>query len=74
MGCRAGCRAGLPQPVLARISAEVMRAVQAPEVRKVFESDGATAVGSAPEAFGSVLKAEIDKWTKVAKAANIKLD
>jgi tripartite-type tricarboxylate transporter receptor subunit TctC len=60
--------------VLARINAEVARAVHSPELRKVFEQDGATAVGSAPEEFAAVLKSEIDKWTKVAKAANIKLD
>ncbi len=66
--------AGIPKPVLARISAEVMRAVHAPEIRKVFEGDGATPVGSPPEAFAVVLKSEIDKWTKVAKAANIKLE
>jgi tripartite-type tricarboxylate transporter receptor subunit TctC len=66
--------AGLPRPVLARISAEVTRAVHSPEVRKVFESDGATALGSSPEDFGVALKSEIEKWTKVAKAANIKLE
>jgi len=66
--------AGIPQPVLAKVSAEVMRAVHMPEVRKVFESDGATPVGSAPEEFARVLKSEIEKWMKVAKAANIKLE
>jgi tripartite-type tricarboxylate transporter receptor subunit TctC len=66
--------AGMPRPVLARINAEVARAVHSPEVRKVFEHDGATPVGSAPEEFAAVLKSEIDKWTKVAKAANIKLE
>jgi tripartite-type tricarboxylate transporter receptor subunit TctC len=66
--------ANMPKLVLARISAEVMRAVHAPEVKKVFESDGATAVGSTPEEFARVLKTEIDKWTQVARAANIKLE
>jgi len=66
--------AGIPKPLLAKVSAEVMRAVHLPEVRKVFESDGATPVGSAPEEFARVLKSEIEKWTKVAKAANIKLE
>ena len=66
--------AGIPKPVLARINAEVKRAIHAPDVRKVFEGDGATPVGSAPEEFAAVLRSEIDKWTKVAKAANIKLE
>ena len=66
--------AGIPKPVLARISAEVTRAVHGAEIRKVFESEGASPVGSAPEEFGAVLKSEIEKWMKVAKAANIKLE
>jgi tripartite-type tricarboxylate transporter receptor subunit TctC len=66
--------AGIPKPVLARISAEVMQAVHGPEIRKVFESDGATPVGNKPDEFAVVLKSEIDKWVKVAKAANIKLE
>jgi tripartite-type tricarboxylate transporter receptor subunit TctC len=66
--------AGLPKPVLARISAEAIRAVHEPDVKKVFESDGATAVGSSSSEFALVLRAEIDKWTKVAKAANIRLE
>ena len=66
--------AGLPKPVLARLSAEVTRAIHAPEVRKVFEGDGATPVGSSPDEFGKVLRSEIDKWTKVARKANIKLE
>ena len=66
--------AKLSKPVLAQINAEVVRALQSPEVRKVFESEGATPVGNSPEAFGVILKTEIEKWTKVAKVANIKLD
>ena len=66
--------AGIPKPVLAKISAEVTRAVHGPEIKKVFESEGATPVGSSPQEFAVILKSEIEKWMKVAKAANIKLD
>ena len=66
--------ARLPKPVLAKVNAEVARALSTPEVRKVFEQDGADVVASTPEQFAATLKAEIEKWTKVAKAANIKLE
>jgi tripartite-type tricarboxylate transporter receptor subunit TctC len=66
--------AGIPKPVLAKISGEVMRAVHEADVKKVFETDGATPVGNKPEEFAIVLKTEVDKWRKVAKAANIKLE
>ena len=64
--------ARLPKPVLAKVSTEVARILQLPEVKKVFERDGADIVGSTPEQFGAVIKAEIAKWMKVAKAAGIK--
>ena len=66
--------ARIPKPVLAKVNAEVARILNSPEARKVFERDGADVVGSTPEQFGIVLKAEIAKWTKVAKAAGIKAE
>jgi tripartite-type tricarboxylate transporter receptor subunit TctC len=66
--------AGIPKPVLAKVNAEVARILHSPEVKKVFERDGADVVGSTPEQFSAVLKAEIAKWTKVAKAAGIKAE
>ena len=64
--------AGLPKSVLARVNAEVARILRSPEVKKIFERDAADVVGGTPEQFGAVLKAEIAKWTKVAKAAGIR--
>lgn len=66
--------ARIPKPVLANINAQVVRILHAPEVKKVFEREGADVVGSTPEQFGAFLRAEIAKWTKVAKAAGIKAE
>ncbi len=66
--------AGMPKAVLARVNAEVVRVLNTPESKKILEGDGADVVGSTPEQFGIVLKAEIAKWTKVAKAAGIKAE
>ena len=66
--------AGIPRPVLAKVSAEAARILRTPEVKKVFDRDGADIVGSTPEQFSAVVKAEIAKWTKVAKAAGIKAE
>jgi tripartite-type tricarboxylate transporter receptor subunit TctC len=66
--------AGIPKAVLAKVNAEVARILHSPEVKKVFDRDGADVVGNTPEQFGTVLKAEIAKWTKVAKAAGIKAE
>jgi tripartite-type tricarboxylate transporter receptor subunit TctC len=66
--------AGMPKAILARVNAEVVRVLHAPEAKKVLEGDGADIVGSTPEQFGTALRAEIAKWTKVAKAAGIKAE
>ena len=66
--------AGMPKPVLAKVNAEVARVLNSAEVKRVLEGDGADVVGSKPEEFGAVLRAEIAKWTKVAKAAGIKAE
>ena len=64
--------AGMAKPVLAKINGEVVRSLHSPEMKKIFEQEGADVVASKPEEFAAVLKAEIAKWTKVAKAAGIK--
>jgi tripartite-type tricarboxylate transporter receptor subunit TctC len=66
--------AGIPKAILARVNADVVRVLNSPGARKVLEGDGADVVGNTPEQFGVVLKAEIAKWTKVARAAGIKAE
>ncbi len=63
--------AGTPQPVVAKLQAEISAILLAPETRGKLAADGAEAVGSKPEEFGAFLKSEIDKWGKVVKASRI---
>jgi tripartite-type tricarboxylate transporter receptor subunit TctC len=64
--------AGVPQAIVEKLSAEVARIVQLPEVAQRFQLDGAEAVGSTPKEFAAFLKAEMQKWSKVIKDAGIK--
>jgi tripartite-type tricarboxylate transporter receptor subunit TctC len=66
--------ARMPKAVLAKVNDEVARILHSPEVKKMLERDGADAVGSKPDVFAQVLKAEITKWTKVAKATGIRVE
>lgn len=66
--------AGVPQPIVNKLSAEVARIVQLPEVTQRFQLDGAEAVGSTPKEFAAFLKAEMQKWSKVIKDAGIKAE
>ena len=64
--------AKLPQAVLSRIGAESRKAVQSQDIKTLLLRDGLEAVGTSPKEFDQIIKREIAKWIKVAKAANIK--
>jgi tripartite-type tricarboxylate transporter receptor subunit TctC len=64
--------AGVPQAIVNKLSAEVARIVNLPEVTQRFQLDGAEPVGSTPKEFTAFLKAEMQKWSMVIKEAGIK--
>ena len=66
--------AGVPQGLVNKLAAEVARIVKLPDVVQRFELDGAEGVGSTPAEFAVFLKAEMQKWSKVIKAAEIKAE
>ena len=65
---------GTPEPVVRLLNREIVAIVKLPEVRKRFDSEGGVPVGNSPQEFAVWLKAEIAKWAKVVKAANITLE
>jgi tripartite-type tricarboxylate transporter receptor subunit TctC len=64
--------ANTPREVIARLNREMVTILQAPDVKEKFAADGADPAGTSPEEFGRYIKAETEKWQKVAKAAGIK--
>jgi len=63
-----------PAPVIARLQKEVARVVQTAEVRERFAQMGLQPVGGASDDLGRRVARDIEKWSAVAKAANIKND
>jgi tripartite-type tricarboxylate transporter receptor subunit TctC len=63
-----------PPAVIARLQKEVARVVQTAEVRERFAQMGLEPVGGSSEDLGRRVVRDIEKWTAVAKAANIKND
>lgn len=61
-----------PRPVVERLHSEVVRALNAPDVRERLIGLGAAPVGSTPEQYAIFIQNEITKWGKVIKAAGIK--
>jgi len=63
-----------PPAIVARLQKEVARVVQTAEVKERFAGMGLDPVGGSSEALAKQVASDIQKWTAVAKAANIKND
>jgi tripartite-type tricarboxylate transporter receptor subunit TctC len=65
---------GLPKDVVARISAEVNKALKLKETAEQLQSDGVSPAGGTPEQFGTQIRKEIEVWRKVAADAGVKVE
>jgi tripartite-type tricarboxylate transporter receptor subunit TctC len=61
--------AGTPRDVLAQVSAETIRGMQAPETRELLGKQGFDVVASSPEEFSRWIRAESAKWARVVKSS-----
>lgn len=63
------------QPALVEyMQASVLRVLKAPQIAERFTTQGLQIYASSPGDFESYLKSEIDKWGKVVKAADIRVE
>ena len=65
---------GTPKEVVAKLNAEIVRALNSPEVKQAFISRGLVPVGNTPEQFDAFIRVEMSKWSKVIKEAGIKAE
>ena len=66
--------AGTPTDIVQRLSTDINKALNDPQVKQRLYDAGAEPAPSTPEAFAKMLHAEIEKWTKVVRTANIQID
>jgi tripartite-type tricarboxylate transporter receptor subunit TctC len=64
--------AGTPPEIVARLQAEVAKALRLPEVRERLAALGAEPVGSTPEEFGAFLRAEMTRWGRIIREKGIR--
>jgi tripartite-type tricarboxylate transporter receptor subunit TctC len=60
-----------PRPIVDRLNAAVVKALADPAVRNGLSSQGAEAVGNSPDEYDRYNRTEIERWTKVARAAGV---
>ena len=63
-----------PRAIVERLNKALNTVVSDPEVRERLLAQGAEGVGGTPERLGQAVAAELPKWAKLAKDANIKAD
>jgi tripartite-type tricarboxylate transporter receptor subunit TctC len=66
--------AGVPAPIVARLSAALAAAAKRPEMVQRFAELGSEVVGSDAAAFGTRIRDDIERIGAVIRAANIKID
>ena len=66
--------AGVAAPVLTRINAELVKAIHSPELKPRIEQQDMDPTGPSVPQFNKMYRAELARWTKVAKDAGLKAD
>jgi tripartite-type tricarboxylate transporter receptor subunit TctC len=66
--------AGTPDAVVARLNAEITAALNDDAIKTAMRNLGVEPAPGTVQAFDAYIKSETQKWSKVIKAANIKLD
>jgi len=63
--------AGTPRALINRLQSEIARAIHSPEIRNNLIETGAEVGGNSPEEFAAMIRADQDKWRRLAAQANI---
>jgi tripartite-type tricarboxylate transporter receptor subunit TctC len=65
---------GISQAVVARLNREVNLALQVKDMESLLATDGVAPAGGTPEQFLAVIRSDIERWRKVVKQANVRVE
>ena len=63
--------AGTAPAIISRVNAEANKALHSGEMKERLAADGAEPLGTTPAEFAALIRSELEKWTRVARAARI---
>ena len=66
--------AATPRAVIDKLAADIARVLAMPAIKEQLVSQGMTPFVSTPEQFAALIKADLAKYTKIIRTANIKLE
>lgn len=65
---------GVPKPIVAKLNAEINKAIASPTMKEKFSAIGNELVGGTPEQFDAFVRKEAAKWADVVKRSGAKID
>src|SRR5258706_13873551 len=63
-----------PKPIIDKLNAEMVRAMNTQELRDRFAAVGTETIANSPAQFGAFVNAELKKWAKVISATGVKAE
>jgi tripartite-type tricarboxylate transporter receptor subunit TctC len=63
-----------PARIIARLNKEVLQHLQSADFRSRLAADGADPVGNSPAEFGRLIRSELEKYARIVKATDIRVD
>jgi tripartite-type tricarboxylate transporter receptor subunit TctC len=66
--------AGTPKAIVERLQSEIAKIVAQPDVRARLTALGFNPIANTPDEFGARIKVEMEKWGKVVRGANLKIE
>ena len=66
--------AGTPRDIIMRLNSDAIKALAAPDVKEKLMAQGLIPTPMTPEQLGQFIREDYERWAKVIKAANVKLD
>ena len=66
--------AGTPPAVIKKLNVDFAAALNSPDVKALLANDGSEVIGSTPERFGAIIRAEYARWAPVVKESGARID
>ena len=66
--------AGAPKEIVERLNKEIARAIANPKIAQLYVTLGTQPISNSPDEFAAFIRAETEKYSRIVKAASIRLD